>query len=416
MDANQYYQNLLQQGHSQVDAAHFTSQYYPGFQPPMQGAGMMAPQPTGMEMGAMEFGGMASSGMGAPAGFGAGMGAGGMGAGGMAAGAGMAATSTAVGGGMSFSTIAVVSVLVLGGAGTAGYFIYDSLSESEETKPEFYGTVYWGDYSFGWQFEEDGVRMVVVVNSSDECDLYSELLEIEDGAEYKNGLCYIDPDYESYTSENKGDYYEVCVTDGGEEDCTDVYALDRGAVFYVDGECDAIVSDMSTPKYNASSNEMNEWMDEFEEISDELENEICSGLAETTTGGLELYNFDGRDAAGPLSNSSGESLVHIKMSAGDEPLSWAVVKITISVDGGISMQCDRDGYDDGYSNCVYIIDASDNFWNVAEEITIAEGDNVDLCSGDGVGCEVRVTIIKLGQGSEDDRVIEELYAFADAGN
>ena len=40
------------------------------------------------------------------------------------------------------------------------------------------------------------------------------------------------------------------------------------------------------------------------------------------------------------------------MVAGDEPLNWAVVKITISVDGGISMQCDRDGYDDGYSDCV----------------------------------------------------------------
>ena len=76
MDANQYYQNLLQQGHSPDDAAHFTSQYYPGFQPPMQGAGMMAPPPGGME-----FGGMASPGMGAPAGFGTGA----MGAGGMAA-------------------------------------------------------------------------------------------------------------------------------------------------------------------------------------------------------------------------------------------------------------------------------------------------------------------------------------------
>ena len=56
MDANQYYQTLLQQGHSPNEAAHFTSQYYPGFQPPMQGAGMMAP-PSG---------GMASPGMGAP--------------------------------------------------------------------------------------------------------------------------------------------------------------------------------------------------------------------------------------------------------------------------------------------------------------------------------------------------------------
>ena len=413
MDANQYYQNLLQQGHSQVDAAHFTSQYYPGFQPPMQGSGMMAPQPTGMEMGAMEFGGMASSGMGAPAGFGAGMGAGGMGAGGMATGAGMAATGAAVGGGMSFATIAVVSVLVLGGAGTAGYFIYDSLSESEEAKPEFYGTVYWADYTFGWQFEEDGFKMVTVVNNSDDCEIYSESFETPGNIEYENGLCYIDWNYESYTSKNKGEYYEVCVTYDGVEDCTYVYAFDRGAVFYLDGDCDAIVSDISTPKYGASSDEMEEWMDEFREIADELENKVCSGLAETTIDGLDLYNFDGRDAAGSPSSSFGEPLVHIQMVAGDENLSWAVVKISISVDGGMVMQCDRDGYDDDNSDCVYILDASDNFWNVAEEITIAEGDNVDLCGGE---CEVRVTIFKLGEGSEDDRVLDQVYAFADAGN
>ena len=223
----------------------------------------------------MEFGGMASSGMGAPAGFGAGMGAGGMGAGGMATGAGMAATGAAVGGGMSFATIAVVSVLVLGGAGTAGYFIYDSLSESEETKPEFYGTIYWADYSFGWQFEEDGLRIITVVNSSEDCDSFAELLEIEGSVEYNDGLCYLVYAFTTYTSEDKGEYYEVCVTDDGEEDCTDVYALDRGAVFYEDGECDAIVNDISTPKYGASSDEMEEWMDEFAEISDELEGEIC---------------------------------------------------------------------------------------------------------------------------------------------
>ncbi len=399
MDANQYYQNLLQQGHSPDDAAHFTSQYYPEFQPSMQGAGMMTPQPTGMEMG-----GMASSGMGAPAGFGAGMGAGSMGAGGVAAGAGMAATGAAVGGGMSFATIAVVSVLVLGGAGTAGYFIYDSLSESEETKPEFYGTVYWMDYSFGWQFEEDGVKMVAIVNSSDDCVIYSDMFDSEGSVEYKDGLCYVEPDYDSYTSENKGDYYEICVTDGGEEDCSDVYVLDRGAVFYEDGECNAMVSDISTPTYNASYYEASEWVDDFTEISDELEDEVCGDFAQdSTTGGLEMYNFDGRDGVGG-------SLVYIKMVAGDEPLNWAVVKISISVDGGMVMQCDEDGRDDNYSDCVYTISSGDNNWDVSEEITISEGENVDLCGG---SCEVRVTIIKLGVGGEDDKILDEVYVYAD---
>ena len=158
MDANQYYQTLLQQGHSQLDAAHFTSQYYPGFQPPMQGAGMMAPPPGGME-----FSGMASSGIGAPAGFGTSMGAGGM-----AAGTGMAAAGAA-GGGAKIAIIAVVSVLALGGAGTAGYFIYDYLTE-----PDFYGEIYWTEYGMAYQFEEDKMKMVVPTEDSDECDEMEE--------------------------------------------------------------------------------------------------------------------------------------------------------------------------------------------------------------------------------------------------
>ena len=410
MDSNQYYQNLLQQGHSQVDAAHFTSQYYPGFQPPMQGAGMMTPQATGMEMGAMEFGGIASSGMGAPAGFGAGMGAGGIGAGGMAAGAGMAATGTAVGGGLSFATIAVVSVLVLGGAGTAGYFIYDSLSETEETKPEFYGTVYWMDYSFGWQFEDDELKIVVPANSSNDCDVLGEEISSM-GGEYKDGLCYIDPDYFSYTSENKGDYYEICVTDGGEEDCSEVYVLDRGAVFYADGMCNAMVSGISTPTYNASSDEAGEWVDEFIEISDELEDEICGDLAQdSTTGGLTMYSFEARDGSGDVSDSGGDSLVHIKMTSG-EPISWSELEVRITVDGGSSIQCDEYGRNENYSDCVYYIDSNDYAWDVAEEITISEGNNVDLCGG---VCEIRVTIIKIGVGNEEGRIIGDIIAYVES--
>ncbi|MEC8735527.1 MAG: hypothetical protein VXX39_01075, partial [Candidatus Thermoplasmatota archaeon] len=91
MDGNSYYQNLLQQGFTPTDAAHYTKQYYPDFQAPMQGMGMMAPPP-----GAMEFGGAASTGFGTAGAVGS-MAGGGI----TAAGAGAAAT----GGGMSFATI-----------------------------------------------------------------------------------------------------------------------------------------------------------------------------------------------------------------------------------------------------------------------------------------------------------------------
>ena len=63
MDANQYYQSLIQQGHSSSDAAHFTQQYYPNFEGTAQGMAIMTPPP-----GSIEMGGMAAGGFGVPAG------------------------------------------------------------------------------------------------------------------------------------------------------------------------------------------------------------------------------------------------------------------------------------------------------------------------------------------------------------
>ena len=67
--------------------------------------------------------------------------------------------------------------------------------------------------------------------------------------------------------------------------------------------------------------------------------------------------------------------------------------------------------DDGTADCTYMID-DDNSWSVAEEITISEGD-VDLCDGSNGGCDVDVTLTKIGVGNEDDIVIE-VSAYADA--
>ena len=256
MDANQYYQTLLQQGHSQADAAHFTSQYYPGFQPPMQGAGMMAPPPGGME-----FGGMASPGMGAPAGFGTGA----MGAGGMAA-------AGAAGGGAKIAIIAVVSVLALGGVGTAGYFIYDYLTE-----PDFYGEIYWTEFGMAYQFEEDEMIIIVPAEDSDACDEMAGFFSEDSNTKYKNGLCYIDSLYDSYDSDDKGDYYKICIKEDSddESDCIRVYPLDGGAILKNDGECVAIISDISAPDSSSIDDEsaMEDWRDDFRKIAKDLEDE-----------------------------------------------------------------------------------------------------------------------------------------------
>ena len=399
MDANQYYQNLLQQGQSPVDAAHFTSQYYPGFQPPMQGSGMMAPPPGGMEFG-MAAPAMGAPGMGASAGVSA----------------GMAATGAAAGGGMSVATIAVVSVLVLGGAGTAGYFIYDYLTE-----PDFYGELYWTEMGIGYEFEEDSMSLVYpAVDGS--CDgMWGDMGDVEQ----KDGLCYTDSFYDSYEVEDKGDYYKICLAedDDDETDCIRVYPLDRGAVMKNSGECMVLVSDIETPNFSDETEEeyeeMMDWIDDFGKVAKEIKKEGPDNCEyesvyaeESTSGSLDMYLFDSRDATVVMSDSGNDRLVHIKMTQGS-PLSWSQIKVTIVVDGGQSLNCVDESKDTSDAACTYAIDTDDSDWDVAEEITISEG-YYDLCDASNGGCTVDVSITKLGVGNEDDMVISNINAYAEA--
>ena len=57
--------------------------------------------------------------------------------------------------------------------------------------------------------------------------------------------------------------------------------------------------------------------------------------------------------------------------------------------------------------------ADDKTWDTSEEITISES-GMDLCDGSDGGCEVVVTLTKIGVGEEDDKVIATVTAFADA--
>ena len=112
-----------------------------------------------------------------------------------------------------------------------------------------------------------------------------------------------------------------------------------------------------------------------------------------------------------MSDESGDNLVHIAMTQGDD-LSWAVLKVSIVVDNGYSYTCDEAGSSDSTSDCTYETD-DDNYWSVSEEITISEGAH-DLCDGSTGGCSVDVTITKIGVGNEDDRVIAVVYTYAEA--
>ena len=114
-----------------------------------------------------------------------------------------------------------------------------------------------------------------------------------------------------------------------------------------------------------------------------------------------------------MSDAAGDALVHVKMTQGDD-LSWSVLRVSIVVDGGNSFTCAEASKDDGTADCTYTTD-DDNSWSTSEEITISEGD-MNMCSGDDGGCDVDVTLTKIGVGNEDDKVIREVAAFADANN
>ena len=405
MDPNQYYADLMKQGYSSVDATHFTQQYYPNFDGPAQGIAMMTPPP-----GSMEMGGLVAGGIGAPAG--------GMAAGGMAAGG-----AAAAGGGMSVATIAVVSVLVLGGVGTGGYFLYDYLTE-----PDFYGEVYWTDMGMAYIFEEDGLSIgfPLIDGSCDmyenEDDMYWDLADTD--IKKSDGICKFEMDYDSYSSEDEGDYYNICIN--GDE-CIKAYPFERGMIMEVDGECEAFVSDINDPptygdsseeSYDEFQEETDKWMDKWTDIGDEILDDddapSCNGSPPVSTGGgLDTFQFTDRDAAGQMTDEGGDALVHVKMTQGSD-LSWALLKVSIVVEGGYSFACEEAGSDGGTADCTYTID-DDNYWSVAEEITISEG-AYDLCDGSNGGCSVDVTITKLGVGSEDDRVLATVFAYADAYN
>ncbi|RAH14504.1 MAG: hypothetical protein CMB20_003305, partial [Methanobacteriota archaeon] len=142
---------------------------------------MIAPPPD------IGLGGLGASSMVAPSGS--------LAAGGVAAGA--ATTGAAAAGGTSIATIAVVSVLVLGGAGTAGYFIYDYLTE-----PDFYGVIYWDESGFGYQFSEEDLTMVIPAENNQDCEEITYMFDAD--YEYEDGLCYIKNLYSSYEVEDKG--------------------------------------------------------------------------------------------------------------------------------------------------------------------------------------------------------------------
>ena len=140
----------------------------------------------------------------------------------------------------------------------------------------------------------------------------------------------------------------------------------------------------------------------------------ASSLAGDSAGGsLDAYTWNDGDANGAMSDGSGDALVEITMGQGTD-LNWAMLKVTIKVDGGTPVACGESG--DADADCTWTPfegSGNDQAWEAGEGITISEGDT-NLCDGSDGGCSVDVTLTKKGTGSDADKVIGEVSAYADS--
>jgi hypothetical protein len=121
-----------------------------------------------------------------------------------------------------------------------------------------------------------------------------------------------------------------------------------------------------------------------------------NSLAEDQSGGdLDFHTWSGEDAMGE------GNLVEIGMTSGDA-INWAVIDISISIDGGTTMVCP---YDDAAASCSYTTyqgAGNDQAWETSEGIIIS-----GTCD-DAAGCYVDATITEAG------RVIGTVTAYADS--
>ena len=142
----------------------------------------------------------------------------------------------------------------------------------------------------------------------------------------------------------------------------------------------------------------------------------ASSLAGDSTGdGLDTFQFEGRDAAGTVTDdiNTQDDLVYVKMTQGKD-LSWSQVGISITVDDGLSYEC-GEAPEEGVAAttpCVYTT-GEDKSWDTPFEMKISEGDE-DLCkpTTGKEYCQILVTVTKIGVGGDDSNVLANEEAVA----
>ena len=135
-------------------------------------------------------------------------------------------------------------------------------------------------------------------------------------------------------------------------------------------------------------------------------------------GGVPKYNFEARDAGPDVTIGGGDELVYVKMTSADEPLSWSLLKVTMTIangddaEQGPSLTCVEADKAEADDPCVWSTTSSKDDWEVSDEITISENTDSDLCNSDD-GCDMVVTLTKESVGNDEGGLLRDVKAFAE---
>jgi len=121
--------------------------------------------------------------------------------------------------------------------------------------------------------------------------------------------------------------------------------------------------------------------------------------------------FEGRDAiSDPMTENGGDALVVVDFITGDG-LNWATVDIKISIDNGAYVTCEHSNSEPDTGCYIDKLETEEDIdWSPGESILIYEGDNNNLCSS---SCSVTVKVIKKGFGNQYDESLVELVILAE---
>ena len=170
---------------------------------------------------------------------------------------------------------AILMLLIIGGLGASGYFVYDYLTK-EVAEPEFYGQIHW-DYS-ATSFDGEEEINGLLFQQGKVTSFYHKFSDMcDDDPQIDESGYFCIRDAPVVNLRDRGDYYQAC--DPESITCLHFYIHEKGLTIY-DPEwqnCADIVSGIEKPELVTDGNDglepTDEWKEEFNQIKYEIKSD-----------------------------------------------------------------------------------------------------------------------------------------------